>query len=96
MVPTTKINVVWVVETCSLVEIDRRFRGASASIVLMAAVRTSETSVYFKETTRRYIPESYIQTNKQTNMFRSVICIRILEHCNKVYGVKPWKQSFIL
>jgi hypothetical protein len=26
---------------------------------MMEAVRTPETSVYFNETTRRYIPESY-------------------------------------
>jgi hypothetical protein len=28
-------------------------------IALMKAVRTSETSVHFNETTRRYIPEGY-------------------------------------
>jgi hypothetical protein len=27
--------------------------------LMMAAVRTSETLVYFNETTRRYIPEAY-------------------------------------
>jgi hypothetical protein len=36
---------------CSIVEANRRFRGAFASMMI-EAVRTSETSVYFKETTR--------------------------------------------
>jgi hypothetical protein len=34
---------------CSLVKVDRRFRGI--------AVRTSEMSIYFNETTWHYIPE---------------------------------------
>jgi hypothetical protein len=38
---------------CSLVEVYRHF------ITLMEAVSTSETSVCFNETTRRYIPEGY-------------------------------------
>jgi hypothetical protein len=46
---------------CILVEEDRRFRGAYCQhhqgfIALMMAVRTSETSVYFNETTQSYIP----------------------------------------
>jgi hypothetical protein len=48
----------WNTQPCSLVEVDRRFRGACASIALiMEAVRISETSIYFNETTRRFIPE---------------------------------------
>jgi hypothetical protein len=49
----------WDVAPCSRVEVDRRFRGASASIIraVMEAVRTSETSVNFNMTTWRYIPE---------------------------------------
>jgi hypothetical protein len=44
---------------CSLLEIDRRFGGAFASIIraMMEAVRTSERSVYFYETTWRNIQE---------------------------------------
>jgi hypothetical protein len=37
----------WDVAPCSLVEVDRRFRGF---ISLMKAVRASQTSVYFYET----------------------------------------------
>jgi hypothetical protein len=47
--------VFWVVTPCSLVETDWCFRGAIA--LMMEAVRTSETSVYFSETTLSYIPE---------------------------------------
>jgi hypothetical protein len=36
---------------------------------MMEAVRTSETSVYFSETTQRYIPEScYIHTRRCENL----------------------------
>jgi hypothetical protein len=34
---------------------------------MMAAVRISETSVYF-ETTWRYIPESYLHTHRRENL----------------------------
>jgi hypothetical protein len=44
-----KITPLWDIAPCSL---HRRFRGA-----IMEVVDTSEMSVYFKETTRRYIPE---------------------------------------
>jgi hypothetical protein len=49
----------WDVSPCSLVKVDRRFRGAYCSIItlMMEAVRTSETSVNFNVTTRHYIPE---------------------------------------
>jgi hypothetical protein len=42
---------------CSLVEVYRRFRGASCLIALMMeAASTSKTSVNFDQTTRRNIP----------------------------------------
>jgi hypothetical protein len=58
----------WEVAPRSLLEVDRRFRGAyclhhqgresSLFITLMVeALRNSETSVYSKETTQRYISE---------------------------------------
>jgi hypothetical protein len=67
----------WDVAPCSLEQIDIRFRGAyclhhqgalttNNTIIrslMMEAIRTSETSVNFCETTRRNIPEdSHIQT----------------------------------
>jgi hypothetical protein len=57
-----KFRVFWDVAPCGHVEVDRRFRGRTASIIgvinlMMVAVRTSETSVNFNVTTRRYIPE---------------------------------------
>jgi hypothetical protein len=42
----------WDVVPCSL-KADRRF-----IVLMMEAECTSETSIYFHETTRRYIPES--------------------------------------
>jgi hypothetical protein len=51
-----KFRVFWDVAPCSHVEVHRRFR--EDLIVLMTeALRTSETSVSFNVTTRRYIPK---------------------------------------
>jgi hypothetical protein len=50
-----KMTAFWDVAPRSLVEVDRRLRGAYC---LHQGDETSETSVYFYETTRRYIPES--------------------------------------
>jgi hypothetical protein len=36
--------------------------------MMMKAVRTSETSVYFCETTRRYIPAGYLDTRRRENL----------------------------
>jgi hypothetical protein len=47
-----KFRIFWDVAPCSHVEVDRRYIA-----LMMEAVRTSETSVNFNETTRRYIPE---------------------------------------
>jgi hypothetical protein len=42
----------------SIVEADRRFKA-----MMMEAVRTSETSVYFNEIIRRYIPEGCLSSS---------------------------------
>jgi hypothetical protein len=42
----------WDVAPCNLVDVDWRFIS-----LIMVAVRTSEKSVYFNETTRHYIPD---------------------------------------
>jgi hypothetical protein len=49
-----KIGAFQDVSPCSLVGVDRRFITMNSPD---DAVRTSETSVYPNETTRRYIPE---------------------------------------
>jgi hypothetical protein len=48
-----KITLFWAIAPCSLVEADRRFRGAASMIiaVMTEAISTSETSVKFYETT---------------------------------------------
>jgi hypothetical protein len=61
-----KMTTLWDIVSCNLVEVDRSFRGEycvrqqddeSLIIAMMIeAIRTSETSAYFNETTRRYIP----------------------------------------
>jgi hypothetical protein len=56
-----KMTAFWDITRCSRVEVERRFRGAyclhhpGLITLMMEAVRTSDTSVYFNETTRRYI-----------------------------------------
>jgi hypothetical protein len=66
----------WDIVPCSLVEVDLRFRGANClcqgdhhKALLMTTVRTSKTSVYFKETTRRYIPEAcHLHTHRRESL----------------------------
>jgi hypothetical protein len=61
-----KTTAFWDIELHSLIEVDRRFRGAYCShfeggeSLMMEAVSTSETSVFFYETLRRYIPEAVV------------------------------------
>jgi hypothetical protein len=45
----------WVAAPCSLVEVYRHFRGTAA--LMMETASTSETSVNFYQTKRRYNPE---------------------------------------
>jgi len=53
-----KMTAFWDVRACSLLE-----------VLMMEAVRTSETSVYFHETTRRYVPEScHLHTRRRENL----------------------------
>jgi hypothetical protein len=56
-----KLRVFWDIAPCSHVEVDRRFRGAYCLhhqwALMMETVHTSETSVNFNASTKRYIPE---------------------------------------
>jgi hypothetical protein len=66
-----KMAVFWDVATCNLVEIDRRFRDAYCLHYQGAgiAVSTSETCMYFYQTTGRNIPEdSYIHFNSYLSL----------------------------
>jgi hypothetical protein len=68
----------WDVALCTHFEVDRHFRGAyclchqvdSIIALMMKAVHTSETSVNFNVTTRRYILEdSKLMTNSFERFF---------------------------
>jgi hypothetical protein len=62
-----KMTAVCYIAPCSLIEVDRCFRDAYSVIALMIeAVRISETSVYFNETTRRY--SCYRHTRRRENL----------------------------
>jgi len=54
-----------------IVEVDRRFRGAYSDFIalMMASVRTSETSVCFNETTRHSISENcHLHARRHDNL----------------------------
>jgi hypothetical protein len=65
-----KMTVFWDVAPCSLAEVYSLFRGVFDEIALMMeAVRTSETSANFYQTTRRNIPEdSHLHTRCRENL----------------------------
>jgi hypothetical protein len=68
------MTVVWTVEPCSLVEVDRRFRGVII-VLMIEAIRISETSVYFHKTTWSYSPESsHLHTRRRENLKSSSPC----------------------
>jgi hypothetical protein len=67
--------VFWIVAPCSLVEVYRVSEVLAASIIramiglMMEAARTSETSVNFYQTARRYNPEdSHLRTHRRENL----------------------------
>jgi hypothetical protein len=64
MAAIMKFSVLWGVAPFSLVEIDRRFRSVTASIIMaiylaMKAASISETSENLYHTTRHNIPQDY-------------------------------------
>jgi hypothetical protein len=64
-----KLTASWYIAPCSLVEVDRRFRGASLINLRMEVISISETSVYLDETTQGNISKScYLQTRDRENM----------------------------
>jgi hypothetical protein len=60
--------------SCTLVEVDRRFRGKYLIIraLMIEAVRTSETSVYFHDTTRRSIQEGCHLHNRRREKLKNL------------------------
>jgi hypothetical protein len=72
-----KIRAFWDIAPCSLVVVDRRFRGSYCLhhqgdefiVLIMEAVHISETSISYNETTRRNIPEvSNLHTRFRENL----------------------------
>jgi hypothetical protein len=68
--------------------------------LMMKAVRTSETSVYFKETTRRCITEGYHLHNKLCSPFNTTTVVGVLtELCSRVvrdpglFSRRPWFET---
>jgi hypothetical protein len=86
-----QFRVFWDIMLCSHVEVDRRFRDAYClhhQVPMMKAVRTSETSVSFNVTTRRYIPED-------SKLHR--LCLKhIYKFCNVATVCKPTDKEIVL
>jgi hypothetical protein len=66
------MKVFWDITPFNLIEIDRRFRGTDSiirtiNVLMMEAVCTSETSVYFNETKRRS-QKTYCRENVKYNI----------------------------
>jgi hypothetical protein len=53
-----KMRALWDIAPCSLVEVER--------YLMMEAVCTSETSVYFNKTTGRFVPKDYFLLQMQS------------------------------
>jgi hypothetical protein len=74
-----KMTVFWNVGPCSLVDTDRRIRGAycltySLIALMLEAVRTSGTSVSFYQTTRPNIPDdSHLHTRRRENLKSHIV-----------------------
>jgi hypothetical protein len=100
---------------CNLVEADRRFRVAyclhhqvDEFALVKEAVCYSETSVYFNDTTRRYIPESYHlqsrrrQNLKSHNIFLAfflnpkLICVSVLGKANVCIITRLYLYVYII
>jgi hypothetical protein len=66
--------VFWLALLCGLVEVYGRFKGTCCCLhhgdaVMMEAAITSETSLNFYQTTRRYNPEdSHLHTRRRENL----------------------------
>jgi hypothetical protein len=82
-----KMAVFWVVAPCSLVEVYRRFRGACWVLIalMMEAASSSETSVNFYQTTRRYNSEDS-HLHCQTTTSSTDICCK--NYLQKSSGIK--------
>jgi len=80
--------VVWDTAPYSLVEAYRRFIA-----LMMEAVRPSETSVNFKDTTRRYIQENCHLTRRRENLKAHTRKLRFTS-CNLCHIDLPHSCSF--
>jgi hypothetical protein len=68
---------VWVIASCSIVEVDRRFRGAyylHRFSSMMEAVRASEMQVRFYEATGHYFPEGCLSSLRIQSEKKTLIC----------------------
>jgi hypothetical protein len=75
-----EITVLWHVAPCSLVEIDRRFKGAYH--IHHQGDRTSVTSASFYQNTRRNLPEdSHLHTRRRENLKSHLIIFVCVSIC---------------
>jgi hypothetical protein len=52
-----KMTAFWDTALCNVVDVDRRFTASIIIALMIRALHTTETSIYFDESTRLCIPE---------------------------------------
>jgi hypothetical protein len=83
---------------CEIVKLHRCCNSSSRAIALMMeAVLTSETSVFFNEITRRYIPESYhLHTRRRENIKSHIFCLlHICDFCKTGCNVTFYFRAYL-
>jgi hypothetical protein len=90
-----EMAVFWIVAQCSLVEVYQRFRGPCCLhhqgdeyfALKMEIARTSETSVNFYQTTRRYNQEdSHLRIHRRENLKSHLILMRSFWYCLYIFN----------
>jgi len=97
------MTVFWGTVPCSLVKAYRRFRDAYCLhhqrdepliALIMEAVRTSETSVYLYETTRRNFPNAITMKSDFTSLLTSEINNHALCHSGR-NNINIWYVGYV-
>jgi hypothetical protein len=84
------MTVFWDIAPCNLVEVAEISEKRTALIIraiapMMAAVRTSETSVYFNQSTRRNVPEDCLSSSLYLASRSALICFHAEFKCSNPF-----------
>jgi hypothetical protein len=65
-------------------------------VLMMGAVRTSETSVYFNKTTLRYIPEGYLSSSYECSVVQAIVSFPCRQEFPSTYLSKICKPDYLV